>query len=321
MRYYGSDRKDDRKSRFVRNLDWNLLKVFAEIAGSGGVSRAAGAMSRQQPTVSSALKRLEDFLGVVLCQRGPTGFELTQQGHYVWEICREFITELEEIPSQLRQMDNANFLHLRLVSVGDIVCPALDSALASFCRAYPHCEVLIDVVPPACLEDMVVDRSADIGIGPIKSKNEKLSYSLLYREQNVPLCGRRHPLFGRTVSDPAVLAKEQFILLGEMEAEPVRQFRNMHGWGKSCVGLSLDPNEVKRMVLLGAAIAILPREFLELDIASGNLWQLMPPPPEAQVDIFAISLPAPMQSLSAGVFLDFVWKHANSEAAEVLVAT
>lgn len=33
---------------FSRNLDWNLLKTFHEIAQSGGISRASGALSRKR---------------------------------------------------------------------------------------------------------------------------------------------------------------------------------------------------------------------------------------------------------------------------------
>lgn len=49
--------------RLARELDWNLLRTFIVLAQSGSVTRAADKLRLKQPTVSSALKRLEDRLG------------------------------------------------------------------------------------------------------------------------------------------------------------------------------------------------------------------------------------------------------------------
>ena len=67
----------------LRKLDWNLLRVFSEIARAGGVSEAARKMGRKQPAVSLALKRLEAHLGAKLCERGPAGFRLTEEGEFI----------------------------------------------------------------------------------------------------------------------------------------------------------------------------------------------------------------------------------------------
>jgi DNA-binding transcriptional LysR family regulator len=46
-----------------RELDWNLLRTFVVLAESGSVTEAAQKLRLAQPTVSTALKRLEDRLG------------------------------------------------------------------------------------------------------------------------------------------------------------------------------------------------------------------------------------------------------------------
>ena len=46
---------------FARNVDWNLLKVFLEIVRAEGIGAAARNLNKQQPSVSAALKRLEDL--------------------------------------------------------------------------------------------------------------------------------------------------------------------------------------------------------------------------------------------------------------------
>ena len=86
---------------FSRNVDWNLLKTFHEIAEAGGVSRAGRALRRKQPALSLALKRLEAELGVTLCRRGPRGFELTDEGMLVAETCRSLNSLVRNVPKRL----------------------------------------------------------------------------------------------------------------------------------------------------------------------------------------------------------------------------
>jgi DNA-binding transcriptional LysR family regulator len=119
-------------SKFERNLDWNLLKVFHEIAVARGVSRAADSMARQQPAVSNALKRLEDCTGVVLCRRGPSGFELTDEGRAVAEICAMVQTQIGRIPGRIEEATAVLGGQLRLVMVQSLVCSVLDRPISAF---------------------------------------------------------------------------------------------------------------------------------------------------------------------------------------------
>src|SRR5215469_14707457 len=73
----------------LHDLDWNLLKVFHEIVQAGGISPAAPRLNLKQPAISLALKRLEKRVGSLLCRRGPAGFELSDEGQRVAEVCEE----------------------------------------------------------------------------------------------------------------------------------------------------------------------------------------------------------------------------------------
>jgi LysR family transcriptional regulator, transcriptional activator for bauABCD operon len=90
-----------RELQFARTLDWNLLKVFHEIVDANGLTRAAEELSRKQPAISLALRRLEDQLGVVLCRRGSTGFELTDEGRVLSGICRSILDHVREVPARI----------------------------------------------------------------------------------------------------------------------------------------------------------------------------------------------------------------------------
>lgn len=65
---------------YGRDLDLNLLRVFAVVAESGGVTPAARRLYMTQPAVSAALRRLTTGIGVPLFVRSGRGLALTARG-------------------------------------------------------------------------------------------------------------------------------------------------------------------------------------------------------------------------------------------------
>jgi LysR family transcriptional activator of mexEF-oprN operon len=65
---------------FGRDLDLNLLRVFAVVAETGGVTEAAKRLYLTQSAVSAALRRLTTAVGVPLFLRSGRGIALTNRG-------------------------------------------------------------------------------------------------------------------------------------------------------------------------------------------------------------------------------------------------
>ena len=67
-------------SVYGRDLDLNLLRVFAVVAESGSVTEAARRLYLTQPAVSAALRRLGAAVGAPLFARSGRGLVLTSRG-------------------------------------------------------------------------------------------------------------------------------------------------------------------------------------------------------------------------------------------------
>jgi LysR family transcriptional regulator, mexEF-oprN operon transcriptional activator len=65
---------------YGRNLDLNLLRVFALVAEAGSVTEAASRLYLTQPAVSAALRRLTATIGAPLFVRSGRGVALTSRG-------------------------------------------------------------------------------------------------------------------------------------------------------------------------------------------------------------------------------------------------
>src|SRR5262245_27512299 len=65
---------------FGRDLDLNLLRVFAVVAEAGGITEAAKRLYLTQSAVSAALRRLTTTVGAPLFLRSGRGIALTSRG-------------------------------------------------------------------------------------------------------------------------------------------------------------------------------------------------------------------------------------------------
>ncbi|NRG17748.1 LysR family transcriptional regulator [Rhizobiales bacterium] len=302
---------------FVRNLDWNLVKVFHEIARNGGVTNAAAAISRQQPAVSSALKRLEDYLGKNLCERGPGGFALTDHGARLARIAEQMDQLACSLQAEFDEIDNDLSIQLQIATVCNVVCPRFDRAIRRFAAAYPKAELYIHVAPYPQIEDMVLAGEADLGVCPDPRLDERLEYSFLYREHHLVVCGSRHRLAGRTITDLDSLANEAFVVPGTDEARLVREFRSERGWGQKKAGQSPDIWEVKRLLHAGIGISLLPLDMVEREIEEGTFWPLTKPIEGLSDDIHLVTNRASSGHFAARKFLEFL-PQPDEESASAL---
>src|SRR5713226_1536269 len=79
---------DVRNGPMLANLsegDIRLLKVFAKVVEAGGFSAAQIELNVSQSTISTHMTALEHRLGVRLCQRGRSGFKLTEKGQLIYQ--------------------------------------------------------------------------------------------------------------------------------------------------------------------------------------------------------------------------------------------
>jgi LysR family transcriptional activator of mexEF-oprN operon len=81
---------------YGRDLDLNLLRVFAVVAEMGSVTAAAGRLYLTQPAVSAALRRLTSVVGAPLFARSGRGLSLTSRGQQLRDALHPHLQRLIE---------------------------------------------------------------------------------------------------------------------------------------------------------------------------------------------------------------------------------
>ena len=79
----------------VQDADLRMLRIFVTIADCGGFSAAQSVLNIGQSTISEYISRLETRIGVRLCERGRSGFRLTEEGERVYISAQRLLLAVE----------------------------------------------------------------------------------------------------------------------------------------------------------------------------------------------------------------------------------
>ncbi len=284
-----------RSEKLVWELDWNLLRTFVVIAEVKSITRAAERLNLKQPTVSNALRRLEERIGQRLVERAANRFELTEAGRLVYEQGIEAFGAISQLPVLVRGAGEDVTGHVAIAVASHIVSPLFDRALAEFRRNYPRASIAITVVPSAEVARQVRERRASFGLCLVSERDPALDYTMVYREFFGFFCGPGHRLYGRTGLALADLKGEPSVSFHTDHIadalRPVALLRSEAMLDASVVGVSSSLEEVRRMIVAGLGIGPLPVHVARRDVADGLLWRLPPYETPPAIDIFLLVNP------------------------------
>ncbi|MGE0666715.1 MAG: LysR family transcriptional regulator [Sphingomonadales bacterium] len=299
------DGRGEHHTLFARQLDWNLLKIFHEIVSAGGISAAARSLNRRQPTVSAALKRLEDRLGMTLCVRTSRGIELNSAGRALFAACETMHDAVTRLPNETAKAAGTLTGSLTVRMISDLVSPQLDRAAILFHRLHPAVEIRLDIAPWRSVIASVRAGETDIGIACDSAPSEDMHYESLMAETQQLYCGPSHPLFGHGPRHPREFVGDQFVLTGQDEPEELERFRRRFGLGRRAGGFAETLHEVKRLIHLGIGIGFLPTIVAEPE-GSERLWPLLPPEMLPSYHVYLITRPADTLAPAARSLLEMI---------------
>lgn len=278
--------------RIARELDWNLLRTFVILAESHSVTDAAGKLRLKQPSVSTALKRLEDRIGRKLINRSPGQYELTDAGRLLYREAVEIHGSVLRLSTLMREMTDDVRGHVQIAVASHVVCPLIDRVLLEFHAAYPEATMSIEVQSSAKAIAEVAAKRASFAICLVKDHSPGLEYRRVYREFFGLFCGPPHPLFGRQDLKLEDLAGHGSVSFETDRLEdvlkPVTVMRAQAALGEKITGVSSHLEEVRRMVIAGLGVGPLPVHVAARDVEDGQLWQVPPYEDLPAIDVYLV---------------------------------
>jgi DNA-binding transcriptional LysR family regulator len=226
------------------------LRYVHAIASSGSMTAAAKQLRVSQPTLSVAVRALEERIGTSLFLRGPKGVVPTESGKVLVRVTQEVLTLLNNVDEEIRGIESVpagRFVIGCYHSFGAFFLPPLMRDLAI--RA-PRIELALWEGTGPDVLDAVLDRTVhfgiDAGLGP--RQHPDLVIVPMFRDVIGVVCARRRP------RETAPLFHVPRIPSSARVIDALRARGKLPPRVVPCGDIEL----VKSLVLNGAGVGILP---------------------------------------------------------------
>ncbi|MFM7568942.1 MAG: LysR substrate-binding domain-containing protein [Betaproteobacteria bacterium] len=284
------------------------LKYIVAVARERHFGRAAEACFVSQPTLSVAIRKLEDELGVQLFERGSSEISVTPIGTQIIEQAQRVLEQaaaVKEIAKHGKDPLSGPVKVGVIYTIGPYLLPQLVRQMIS---DTPRMPMLLQENFTAKLLELLRQGEIDVAIMADPFNAQGLVTQPLYDEPFVVTVPTGHPLADRKSVPATLLKTETMLLLGtghcfrdqvlEVCPELSRYSQASAGIQKTFEGSSLET--IRHMVASGIGITVLP-------------WTAMPAPARRETLLSYVPFddPAPVRRVS------IAWRKSYARAPAV----
>ena len=140
------------------------LKYFLEVAKTGNITRASERLGVTQPSITLALKRLEEKTGIILLERSRKGTSLTRQGEGLFQIGERMLVEWERDTRMIAQGQKEPMGHYSLGVHTSVAQYTLGEFLPGLLEKFPELEFNLIHDLSRKITEQVISRSCDLGL-------------------------------------------------------------------------------------------------------------------------------------------------------------
>lgn len=281
------------------------VRVFVEVADRGSLTQTAEHLEMSAAMVSRYLAAIETWFGARLLHRTTRKVSLTDAGFAALPACRQMLEIAEDVQHIAGERSRIPAGVLRVTSSSSFADAQLTAALVEFQRRYEQVEIMLTVGDKA--SDLVAER-VDLAVRitnhldpamiarPLARCRSMLCASPAYLERHGMPASVEDLRHHRCIAHAFGIGKQyRFSRQGKTLEVPVH-------W-------SFHTNEtavLRRAVLAGAGIGMLPTYYLGDALRAGRLVQLLPDDEPEVLGIYAIYLSRQHQPLVLRLLVDFL---------------
>ncbi|MCF6437110.1 LysR family transcriptional regulator [Pseudoalteromonas sp. MMG022] len=273
----------------VHDVDLRLLRIFVAIVECGGLSAAESRLNIGRSTISSHLSDLEVRLGIKLCKRGRSGFELTEPGRVTYQASLELLQQCEAfattVASSKDELSGRVTIAVIDTMVSDPRC-GVASAIAALKARGNNIQFDINVCEAREVETSVVNGRSLVGLGVSRHHLRGLDYFPLHNETNYLYCGVGHPLFDCEPSKIEKLLADAEVITSNYMRD--RETRN-DGLNYQNSAIAYHDEGIAHLILSGAFIGYLPEHYASFWVDKGLFKPILPEKYCYQIPVVLIS--------------------------------
>lgn len=272
------------------------LKYIVAVAREKHFGRAAEACFVAQPTLSVAIKKLEDELGVAIFERGGSEISVTPIGAQIVAQAEHVLEQTAFIKNIAKQNKDPLVGTLRIGVIYTIAPYLLPQLVPTLIRRVPLMPLVLQEHFTVKLIELLRAGELDAAIMALPFNEQGLMIRPLYDEPFMVALPRHHQWADRTKISSEELKSETMLLLGaghcfrdqvlEVCPEMSRFSTNGGGIARTFEGSSLET--IRHMVASGIGITVLPQASVPSQPRADEMLRYLPfedPAPSRRVVI------------------------------------
>ena len=256
------------------NVSLREIEYILAIVEEGTITKAASRLYIAQPSLSQAIKKVENELGVALFTRVKGGISLTEAGKVFVESGRRIIGIAKEAEAGIGDLASlrTGFLNLGTpYHLGAYVVPDL---LSVFRLRYPGIRVTLHEATSDDLEQLILDGRIHAAVMPLPFRHAGIDCHPFFRSRMVLVMSRDHPLNQLAYCGSPVdrllwfdlrKAADAPFLIG-MKGQRIRQVTEIvfqkAGISPEIAMRSQNVETLRRIAAAGYGLTIMPEHYL-----------------------------------------------------------
>jgi LysR family transcriptional regulator, hydrogen peroxide-inducible genes activator len=279
-----------------KSMTLTELKYIVAVAREKHFGHAAEACFVAQPTLSVAIKKLEDELGVVIFERGGSEISMTPLGSQIVAQAERVLEQTAAIKEIAKQNKDPLAGPLRLGIIYTVAPYLLPPLVKNMIERVPQMPLVLQENFTTRLIELLRQGELDAAIMALPFADQSLMVEPLYDEPFVVALPKHHAWAERKSIDAEELKSETMLLLGnghcfrdqvlEVCPEMARFSTSGDGIARTFEGSSLET--IRHMVASGIGITVLPQASVPDMQAKDGMLRYVPfakPSPSRRVVI------------------------------------
>lgn len=249
------------------------FRIFIAVASTESITKAAELLYVTQPTVSVAIREMEQHYGTRFFDRINQRLHITEEGKALLSHATHLISIYDDIETSFQNPDTVGILRIGAsVNIGTYYLPEY---VKLFHEQFPNIRIQVRISTTEVIEKLLLENQLDLAIvgGVIHSPFIKLSP--IFSETHVAVCCPTHHMAGNTVLLREFIS--QPLLFRERNSGVFSAFQA----AVSQLGYTIEPawesssqEALLEAAYLGLGVTILPEKLAKKEFSKNKLAQI-----------------------------------------------
>ena len=250
------------------------MKIYVAVFQHSNITRAAEELHLAQPSVSLAVKELEEYYGVRLFERRGRRILPTEAGREFYGYALHIASLFDEMETRIKNWDRIGTLRIGTsITIGTHILPEL---LHRFQEQFPEVRTEAEINNSSLIERRVLDNAIDIGLIENQPEHEDICAVPFMRDALSVILPPGHALGRRKKVTLEQLAEYPFLMRekGSAGREILDAAFALRQQAVHPVMESVSTQAIVQGVAEGLGVAVLPYLLVERAIREGAVIQV-----------------------------------------------